>query len=511
MLRSHARSRGKSVALISGKRRVTYAELFEMSSKLASYLKSIGVKEGDKVALFLRNSIEFPVSVFAVSALSAVCIPINTFLKSDELSYIVEDSDAVAMIASTVHARTVESSMAPENCLSIVWEGGTDEEVGCTHRCFYDILSDMEPLEDSETAGGSLDDTAVIFCTSGTTGKPKGAMLSNRNIFSNAESAMELFHIGPSDRSIVFLPMFHSFTFSIAMMLPLYAGGSVVVIQSLRPFGNIFKQVLLRRVTLFFGVPDLYNAIAKADLPWYFLWFNRIRVFVSGASALRKHTLEAMQKRFRRAKLLEGYGLSEASPAVCINTLEKQKVGSVGPAMPGYEVKIVDEAMRELPTGEVGEIAVIGDNVMQGYYRRPEATRETLRDGTLLTGDLGRLDEDGYLYIVDRKKDMIISKGINIYPREIEEHIDRFPGVKASAVVGIADDRSGEIPVAFIEPEDEVPSIDSGEVRRYLGKLLASFKIPKHIVIVEELPRNATGKILKRELRESAEEKISSS
>jgi long-chain acyl-CoA synthetase len=221
----------------------------------------------------------------------------------------------------------------------------------------------------------------VIIYTSGTTGNPKGAMLSNKNILSNMEYSKKLIEVTSKDRLIVFLPMFHTFTFTVGVAMPLYVGGSMVIIKSLQPFSNIFKQTLTKRVTLFFGIPDVYNALAKAKLPWYFLWFNNIRAFISGAAALQPKTLDAMSRKFKRANLLEGYGLSESSPVVCVNTIKKQKVGSVGCAMYGHEVKIVDSDMNELPRGEIGDIIVKGDNVMLGYLNRPEATQETIVNG----------------------------------------------------------------------------------------------------------------------------------
>jgi long-chain acyl-CoA synthetase len=342
----------------------------------------------------------------------------------------------------------------------------------------------------------------VIIYTSGTTGKSKGAMLSNKNLLSNMEYSKKLIEVTSKDRLIVFLPMFHTFTLTVGVIMPLYVGGSMVIIKSLQPFSNIFKQTLMKRVTLFFGIPDVYNALAKAKLPWYFLWFNNIRAFISGAAALQPKTLNAMSKKFKRAKLLEGYGLSEASPVVCVNTIQKQKAGSVGCAMYEYEVKIVDAEMNELPRGEVGDIIFKGDNIMMGYLNLPEATSETIVNGWLLTGDMGYLDDEGFLFIVDRKKDLIISKGINIYPRGVEEVIDVFPGVKASAVIGIFDEKSGEVPVAYIELEDEVESLDEAGLKKHLRDKLANYKIPKHLHVIDELPKNATGKILKRVLKE---------
>jgi len=327
-------------------------------------------------------------------------------------------------------------------------------------------------------------------------------MLSHKNIFSNGSSGAMTIKVKPRDRGIVFLPMFHSFTFTIGVMLPMQVGMSIVIIKSLQPFSNIFKQTLIKRVTIFFGIPDVYNALAKAKLPWYFMWFNSIRAFISGAAALQPKTLEAMSKKFKRATLLEGYGLSEASPAVCMNTFKKQKAGSVGTALYGYEMKVVDAEMNEVDYGMIGDIIVKGDNVMQGYLGRPTATEETIINGWLLTGDLGYMDDEGFLFIVDRKKDLIISKGINVYPREIEEVIDGFDGVGASAVIGIIDDRSGEVPIVYIELEEGVENFDEAGLKKYMKESLANYKIPKQIHFIKELPKNATGKVLKRVLKE---------
>jgi long-chain acyl-CoA synthetase len=233
------------------------------------------------------------------------------------------------------------------------------------------------------------------------------------------------------------------------------------------------------------------------------MWFNNIRAFISGAAALQPKTLDAMAKKFKRARLLEGYGLSEASPAVSMNTLKKQKAGSVGTALYGYEIKIVDQELNEVHRGAIGDIIVKGDNVMKGYLNRPTATDETIINGWLLTGDVGYMDDEGFLFIVDRKKDLIISKGINIYPREVEEVIDMFEGVSASAVIGMADEKNGEVPVAYVEPEEDVETLDEADLKKYLREHLANYKIPKQIHVIQALPKNATGKVLKRALKES--------
>lgn len=498
----HGMHSRKKVALFEGDNKITYGELLEKVDAFAGYLASIGIQPEDRVALFMANSWEFAVAVLAISKIGAITVPINNFLKETELSYILEDSGSVLLIASAKFEKVVHASEAKNLCRQIIWEGGmrlTDE----MNVAFEAVL---EKKLETPAVMRTLDDLAVFFYTSGTTGKPKGAMLTNKNILSNAESGIQMMKITTKDRFIVFLPIFHSFAFSIGVILPLYKGASIVIIKSIQPFANIFKQTLLKRVTIFFGVPDVYSAIARAKLPWYFMMFNKVRLFISGASALQPQTLDAMNKKFKRATLLEGYGLSESSPATALNPIHKPKHKSVGPAMPGYEIKVVDDSMVEVARGEVGDIILKGDHIMRGYLNRPEATAESIINGWFLTGDMGYMDEEDYLFIVDRKKDLIISKGINIYPRELEEVIDDFEGIKVSAVVGIPDEKSGELPVAYIELEEGLESIDEAALRKHLREKLANFKLPRQIHTIDELPKNATGKVLKRVLKEQLQE-----
>lgn len=497
LIETQAKQRANKTALFVGDEKISYADVHERADRLAAYLSSRGIKEGDKVALFMRNSAEFIYAIFAISKLGAIAIPINTFLKEGELAYILEDSGAKAILSSVIHDKVVSSDEVQALVEFSIWEGGYQGN-SPEHIAFEQALSFPESVQ---AVFKDIDALAIIIYTSGTTGKPKGAMLSARNVFSNAYGGGLHVNASHKDRIIVFLPMFHSFTFTVGIVMPMYLGASVVIIKSLKPFANIFKQVLLKRVTIFLGIPDVYNALVKAKLPWYFMWFNKVRIFVSGAAALQPKTLEGMQKKFTRSKLLEGYGLSEASPAVCINPIKKQKAKSVGTALHGYEIKIVSDDMLELARGEVGDIITKGEHIMLGYLNRPEVTDETIIKGWLLTGDMGYMDEEGYLYIVDRKKDLVISKGINIYPRELEEVIDAFKGVATSAVIGIADEHSGEIPVAYIELEEGIESIDLGDLRSYLRDNLANYKIPKQLHIIDSLPKNATGKVLKRALK----------
>lgn len=476
--------------------KITNKELLKKIDALALYLQKCGFCEDEKVALVLPNSLEFLVAVFAIGKLGGVVVPINNMLKRDEIIYILNDCEAKILLTS----REFEKELRDLGGVTTL-----DKTLWIEEKAFQEVLQSKNSLHVSPfCVSKNLDDLAVIFYTSGTTGHPKGAMLSYRNIFSNLVGATKIFDITSKDRFILYLPMFHAFTFSIMMLLPVFADASMVIIKKLLPFSNIIKQTLLKRVTIFLGVPDIYNALIRAKLPWYFLWFNSIRGFISGASALSEETLNRYTKVFKRAKMLEGYGLSECSPAVCVNSLEHQRVYSVGRALPSYSIKIVDEAMVELPFGAVGEIIVKGDCVMQGYLNNPQATQETIISGWLKTGDLGKMDEDGFVYIVDRIKDLIISKGINIYPRQIEEELMKLSYVKLCAVVSKPDIHSGEVPVAFVELEDGVDTatITQARVKHDLKDTLANFKIPKAVHFVEELPKTATGKLLKRVLKE---------
>lgn len=498
-LNEQAKKRPKHIALFDEDRKITYERLKLKVDTFARFLEFIGIKRDDKIALVVVNSTEFIVAFLATGKLGAVPVPINTFLKEDEITYILNDCEAKVLISSAKFAKETKNLFDKTGIEKIIWEGEF-EDLNEKNISFKEILSNLESHEKIDYHP-NIDDIATIIYTSGTTGKPKGALLSYRNIFSNILGVEKLLKITHRDRFIVYLPMFHSFTLTVTVLLPIYFASPIVIVRSIMPFSNIIKQVLLKRVTIFTGVPDVYKALSKAKLPWYFHWFNRVKFYVSGAAALPEDTLKRFSQKFKRGKLLEGYGLSECSPVVAVNLPNKQKPKSVGPAIPGVEVKIVDEDMVELSYGEIGEIIVKGDNVMQGYLNRPEATAETIVNGWLKTGDLGYMDKEGFIYIVDRKKDLIISKGINIYPREIEEVLMNNPFIKAAAVIGQKDERSGEVPIAYVELEEEA-KISENEIKKYLKEHLANFKIPKATYIVDELPKNATGKVLKRVLKE---------
>ncbi len=502
VMEANAKNASKKTAIFVDDRKVTYVKLKQNIDTFARFLEFSGIRSGDRVAMIVGNSEEFIVSLFAITKIGAIAVPLNTFLKKEEFEYILNDCGARMLISSASFANETKSLLDTTKIEKIVW---TDKYAHLDERnySFTEIDASLETHE-RLAKRPLLDDLACIVYTSGTTGKPKGAMLSYRNFFSNAIAGSISFQITEKDRFIVFLPMFHSFTLSIMVLLPMFTCSSIVIVRSVFPFANVLKQTLLKQVTIFLGVPTLYNALLKAKIPWYFMWFNKVRIFISGSAPLSEQSLNEFNAKFTKATLLEGYGLSECSPAVSVNRLDRQKALSVGLPLPSYEVKIVNEEMMEVKTGEVGEIMVKGDCVMQGYLNHADATDETIMNGWLLTGDLGKKDEDGFIYIVDRKKDLIISKGINIYPREIEEVIYKYEGVDAVAVIGLRDETKDEDVLAFIQPKEGV-ELQEMELRHYLKKHLANFKLPKHIYFVEELPKNATGKVLKRVLKEKVQ------
>ncbi len=507
ILEKNAKKLAKKPAYFIDNRKITWQRVKKKVDTFARALELLGVSRNDKIPLYVGNSVEYIVALLGIQKIGAVPVPINTFLKEEEIAYIINDVDAEIMIAGAKLAGNIKTLRGKTRIKKIIWEGEY-KNIDAENISFSEILSNFEAHESTKLP--DINDLAVIIYTSGTTGKPKGAMLSYKNIFSNIYGVNELIKLNSKDRFIAYLPMFHSFTLTVNIMLPIFYGAPVVIIRSIMPFSNIIKQTLLKRVTIFTGVPDVYSALSRAKLPFYFHWFNKIRFYISGAAALPGEVLERFSAKFKKGRLLEGYGLSETSPVVAVNRPELQKPYSVGPALPGVEVKIVNDDLMELPVGEAGEIIIKGDNVMRGYYKREDATNEAIINGWLLTGDIGKIDEDGYIYILDRKKDLIISKGVNIYPREIEEVCLKYEGVKECAVVGMKDEQNGEIPVAFVELEEE-KQIKESEIKRFLKTHLANYKIPKHIYFVEGLPKNATGKVLKRVLRDKIDEYIKSS
>jgi long-chain acyl-CoA synthetase len=473
-------------AMFWGDQQFSYGTLLAQTRSLAAHLqKEFGVQQGDRVALWLKNCPQFVPALYGILGTGAVVVPINNFLKPDEVSYILKDCDAKVMVTDATMGEGVAKLVS-----SVPGLRSWNVEA-------FPTLP--EPPDSFSLLDRGDNDLAVIIYTSGTTGHPKGAMLSHNNLLSNVASCRQILQAIDSDRFVVLLPMFHSFMLTVGVLLPTIIGGSLVLIRSIHPPKNILQEVIQHRATILPAIPQFFRTLANAQVPKDF----PLRVCISGGAPLPGEILREFNEKVP-IPLIEGYGLSEASPVVSMNPLQGPwKAGSIGVPVPNVEVSVQDDEGRLLKPGETGEICVRGPNVMQGYWNRQEETANALRRGWLLTGDIGHQDNDGYFYITDRKKDMLLVNGINVYPREIEEVIYQFPGVKEAAVIGIPDPRKGEQPLAFVSV-GEGSQVDEKALLQFVREKLADYKVPRRVVFMPALPRNATGKILKTALRQQA-------
>jgi long-chain acyl-CoA synthetase len=483
-----AQKHSAKIAMFWGEREFSYAELWTQSLAVAAILRDkFGVKAGDRVALWLKNCPEFIPALFGSLHAGAVVVPINNFLKPDEVNYILNDAGADVLITDAELNAHSPALLAARPSLKIF----------CVEE-FAQLKTQNPKLE---TCSRSEQDLAVIIYTSGTTGRPKGAMLSHGNLLHNVASCQLVLETVDQDRMAVLLPMFHSYMLTVGIFLPLIVGGSLVLVKSLTQPRNILQEICGRQASILPAIPQFYRTLVSLPIPKL-----PFRVCISGAAPLPVQVLKDFETKFG-IPLIEGYGLSEASPVVTKNPLRGvRKPGSVGLPVPHVEVSVQDETGLMLGVNEVGEICVRGGNVMQGYWNKPEETAKIMRHDWLLTGDIGYRDADGYYYITDRKKDMLLVNGNNVYPREIEEIIYQFPGVKEAAVIGIPDPRKGEQPLAYVVAAEGV-TLDEKTLFQFIREKLADYKVPKRIIFMPALPRNATGKILKTELRKQSEVK----
>lgn len=482
----------EKTALFWGEREYSYAELWNQSLFVSANLREqFNVKSGDQIALWLKNCPEFIPALFGALHCGGVLVPINNFLKPDEVNFILSDAGIDVIITDSelsAHFQTLKAARPALKLLNV-------EKLLASLRVAprqIEIDPELMPGADRKES-----DLAVLIYTSGTTGKPKGAMLSHGNLLHNVESCRLCLHTVASDRMAVLLPMFHSYMLTVGILLPLFVGGSLLLIKSLHPVRNVIQEIFLRKATILPAIPQFYRGLTNAEIPVPL----PLRICISGSAPLPVQILHEFEKKFG-IPLIEGYGLSEASPVVAKNPLNAtRKPGSIGIPVPHVEVTVQDDAGQILGPKEVGEICVRGGNVMMGYWNQPEETARVFRNGWLLTGDVGCHDEEGYFYITDRKKDMLLVNGNNVYPREIEEVIYQFPNIKEAAVIGQPDSRRGEQPVAFVVP-NEGTTLDETELLKFVRGKLADYKVPRRVVFTAALPRNATGKILKTVLRE---------
>lgn len=487
----------ESEAIIFGDQRVNYHQLNRQADAASLVLKRhFGIGAGDRVAVMLKNSPEYAWFIFGIVKLGAIVVPINTFLTAGEVSFILNDAGVSLLISSTDFDQVLDQIGPPEEFKGVSKTG--DE---CWAHPEKVVASfDQLMAEENRTEVGP-DAEAMFVYTSGTTGKPKAAILTHHNLCSNVNSSIQHIQFERRDIFLNILPMFHSFTLMVNIFVPLSLGAKIVIVESIFPVDKVIESMLRERCTVMVGVPQIFNMMACKEIPGPVKNGITLRMCISGSAPLSETIIKSFEQNFE-IPLLEGYGLTEASPVVSVNPFDGvRKVGSVGKLLPEVEAAIFDSNDKELPVGEVGEIVLRGPNIMKGYYLRDDDTAAALSNGWLHTGDLGKLDQDGYLYIIDRKKDMLISKGMNVYPREIEEQLFAHPAISEAAVVGRMDKTRSETPVAFVTLHDG-EAVTQEEVINFLKPKLARYKIPRELIVVDQFPRTSTGKILKRSLRD---------
>ncbi|GAB3244729.1 long-chain-fatty-acid--CoA ligase [Arthrobacter pigmenti] len=465
---------------------LSYGVIDGLSQRVAGLLRDNGIQPGDRVAVISPNIPPMPAVYYGILRYGAIVVPLNPLLKGREIEYHLDDSGA-------------KLAFAFEGVLEQVRQGAAASgiEVVSMDASFAKLLGGHDAISDVAEADAS--DTAVILYTSGTTGRPKGAELTHHNLLSNAELSRTLFRIAKGDVLFGGLPFFHIFGQTCALNAGVSAAATITILPRFDPV-KAMEIIQRDRVTIFLGVPTMYiGLLGVPDRGRYDV--STLRVAASGGAALPLEVLHEFESAFD-ATLLEGYGLSETSPVVSFNQLDGiRKPGSIGTAVSGAELKIVDDDGNELTTGEVGELAVSGEYVMKGYWRNPEATGAAISDGWFRTGDMARKDEDNVFFIVDRKKDMILRGGYNVYPREIEEVLYEHEAVSEAAVLGQPDETQGEEVVAVVVLKEGAAAVTEDQVRDFVAERVAAYKYPRRVIIADELPKGPTGKILKREIR----------
>jgi long-chain acyl-CoA synthetase len=479
ILTDTAARRGDATALKLDDAELTYATLDGASAHVAGLLKAKGVQPGDRVGLMLPNVPYFAVCYYGILRAGAVVVPMNVLLKGREVAFYCGDPESKVVFAWGDFADAAEAGAAQAGTECILVKPGE----------FEDLVGAAAP--ETEVADRADDDTAVILYTSGTTGTPKGAELTHANLRRNSGIVADLFGLGVDAVTCGALPLFHSFGQTCNMNATICAGGCMSLIPRFDP-AKALEIIARDRVNVFQGVPTMYAAML--NLPGADAYdTSSLQTCVSGGAAMPVEIMRGFEEKFG-CKVLEGYGLSETSPVASFNHADRErKPGSIGTPIEGVEMKLADEE------NGVGEIVIRGHNVMKGYWRKPEATAEVMRDGWFHTGDMARVDEDGYFFIVDRKKDMIIRGGYNVYPREVEEVLYEHPAVREVAVVGVPHDELGEeVGAAVALKEGEAVGAD--ELQAFVKDQVAAYKYPRRIWFIDELPKGPTGKILKREI-----------
>jgi long-chain acyl-CoA synthetase len=515
IIEHHAKLTPAKEAIVWNDTRLSFGQLNAFANRVAHALTEMGIGHGDKVALSCPNLPFFPIVYYGIMKTGAAVVPLCVLFKPREVAYHLTDSDAKAVF---VFEGTPELPLGQwvkdgfdqvESCKDLIVM--TKDPAGPSPLEGFKTLTQItfDRPDTFDTYPVKPQDTCAILYTSGTTGQPKGAELTHFNIMSNAMTTWNIhlpvldFTDGGQKTCLITLPLFHTTGQTVQMNTNLYAGNRVVLLPRFEPQSTL-ETMVREKVTFWVGVPTMYWAIVKFVEETGFdvtAIAENLKFPNSGGAPMPVEVIKDFDRVFG-LRIIEGYGLSETSPLACVNHLEKpSKPGTVGQAIFGVQIKCFDDDDNEVPRGERGEVVIRGANIMKGYYKRPEATAEAFRGGWFHTGDIGIMDEDGYLAIVDRKKDMILRGGYNVYPRELEEVIMTHPAVSLCAVIGVPDERLGEEVKAYIVRKKDAALTETEMIEWCRGQFAAN-KYPRFVEFRDELPTGATGKLLKRELRE---------
>jgi len=490
MLEARASSIGNKPAFIFKDQPVTYSQLLARAQRFAHALQKLGVRPDDKVAIMLNNCPEFIVTYFACAYIGAVAVPVNIFYKERELEYLLRDSDSVALVANPAFAEHFSKIENKPHLFRHLVVNGTYRE-----GLEFSKLEADAPLSPFNALCAE-DSVVEILYTSGTTGQPKGTMLTHANLFFHADVIVNLLKLGDSDRALMVVPAFHGFGITV-ILCSLVTGSSFVLLDPFNPV-EIFEQIEKHKITFIPMVVAMYfMLINHADRGKYDL--SSLRIGISGASAMPAQLMKDSSSALN-IKILEAWGLTECSASATMQRADlTYKEGSVGLAYPGVKVGVMDESGKLLGAGEVGELVIQGPLVMKGYYKKPQETAEALRGGWLHTGDMGYYDKDGYFFMVDRKKELINVGGEKVFPREVEELMYKHPAVADAVLIPQKDEKLGEIPVAIVVPRAGA-TLSEKDMQDFLSDKMARFKVPRRVYIVQQVPRSPVGKILKKEL-----------
>lgn len=478
---------------------VSYSQLNDLTNKVANLLYNLGVRKGDKVSVYLPNMPEYVYLYLGIPKIGAVTGPVNSLFKAREVKFVVNHSEAKIIVTIPKFMEVInEIKNDLTNVEKIITIGGSVDDT----LNFWELMEKTSKSNPPEVIIDEKNDPASILYTSGTTGFPKGVLQTHFNIRRDAEMIKDFLNANEDYRFMLILPLFHCNAQVVTVMAPFTIGASCILTPGFSAQTH-WETVAKYKTSTFSAVPTVLSILLK--MPHENLDLSSLEFVICGAAPLPVEVFREFEKTFN-CRIVEGYGLTEGTCASSVNpipteTEDKRKIGSIGVPLPGNKMKIVDSDGNDLPPNTKGEIIIKGDNVMKEYYKNPEANAETLKDGWLFTGDIGHMDEDGFFFITDRKKDMIIRGGENIYPREIEEVLYSHPAVSLATVIGVRDEIYGELPKAFIVLKEGITTT-AEDIIAYCKKNLADFKIPKYIEFREDLLKTPTGKIMKQPLRD---------